>query len=273
MVDYVFFCFSDNPEFVKQSIGSISWKSPEDQIVSFSITKDGILISTEDSLTIEGTVFLKSNMFVRYELKERESYDFQINITPLVDALNIDFIKVASGLEIRAFQNRDLQLQIIAPNCKTVCTFRSLDHSFSISSSGENDRIKSPEVVSFSMDSKIALAVLNIPKEFNLKSCSLKMIVDPFSKEFIVITESAYGTARSTLSLNQHKGNLREKFVAEYPAISLIPVIKALTFSMKTQFIFNENKMLSIQQAISSHLSGDIETAVEFILQPSLEIV
>ena len=278
MDDFIFSCSADIPLFVAQSLSAIAWKRPDDQISTVSITKDGILVLTEDTKTMQATVFLKRNMFRTYVFLQDDAYDFRINLTPLVDALNIDFIKTANRIEIRVNKNTDLQVEIIDISSVTECTFRTLNYSTAqINGSNllsfEFSSPDSPEVASFSMDSPYALSLLNVPKETHLNSCSLTMEIDPKDKVFIVKAEGAYGVVRSKLDFKQPylqkvRIDLVEPLTAEYPMQSLNPVINAMSFSNETKFRFKGNGMLSIQQAISNRAAGAVETVVEFVLQP-----
>ena len=278
MNDFIFSCSADIPQFVAQSLSAIAWKRPDDQISTVSITKDGILILTEDTKTMQATVFLKRNMFRTYLFLQDDAYDFRINLTPLVDALNIDFIKTATRIEIRVNKNTDLQVDIIDNSSVTECTFRTLNYSTAQINgtnllSFEFSSPDSPEVATFSMDSLHAFSLLNVPKETHFNSCSIVMEINPIDKLFIIKAEGAYGVARSTMDFKQPylqkvKIVLVETLTAEYSMQSLNPVINAMSFSSETKFRFKGNGMLSIQQAISNRAVGAVETVVEFILQP-----
>jgi cell cycle checkpoint protein len=131
----------------------------------------------------------------------------------------------------------------------------------------------SVEVASFVIISDVVREMFRFPNQAKNKSVSVRMSIDVTARTFEVRAEGSYGVAKSVIPFSQsdfQKVNidLQENFSALYSAVSLTPVLNAMSLSFETKFKFKSNGMVAIQQGIRGASMSGIETVVEFILQP-----
>jgi cell cycle checkpoint protein len=274
MADVIFSCSIDFPKFFAQVLKVIDWRGPESQPCSVSVSSKGLLFLTEDTSVLEATVLLKATLFQSFTYVGPDDYDFRVNLTALVNCLNL-FAETATSIEISVDQASDLRVQIFEVGSSTDCSIRTLHSRHdNLEQRNLSDAFTgSPVIITFVISSVVVREMFRFPNERKNKAVSIEMAIDPTARNFEVKAEGAYGVVRSAIAFTQPdfhqvKLNISERFTASYPVWSLTPVLDAMQESFETKFRFNSNGMLSVQQGIKGHQGSGIETAVEFILQP-----
>ena len=274
----IFSCSTNNPKLVIQSLTAISWKEQDDQYCSVNVSPEGILFVTEDSSTIQASVLLRSNLFSNFFFSKNDSFEFRLNLSKLVKCLGL-FSETANYLEIKSKieSGSEIEINIIDPYSITTC--KIMTHLM-ISNQGPDMTLSklfgdsnSIEVASFLIQSSILKEMFILPELTQKNSLPLTLTIDSDSKIFEVKAEGSFGFVRSSMDFGiliayKPKFDLTEPLIVSYPISSFIPVLKAMNISSDTRFRFKGNGMLSAQQAISNQFSSNVETVVEFILQP-----
>lgn len=205
------------------------------------------------------------------------SYEFRINLTSLVYCLNI-FVESATNVEIRAREETDLEVNIYDLGSITDCTIRTLHYPNTGHANQSLSDVFSnrdyPEVASFQTQSVIFREMFRFPNEQHYNSVSMSVTIDPEKRTFEVKADGSYGTTRSVMSLDKQSYlqkidiKLTEPLTACFSVAAMTPVLKAMALSTDTKFLIKSNGMLAITQGIRSSIGSNVETVVEFILQP-----
>ena len=275
--ELVFSCDSDAPKAFAIALSAIAWKQPESQSCCVNISQSGLLFLTEDTSCLQASVFLRSTLFRNYKFMISEPYEFRLNLTALVNCLNV-FGDTATYLGIQVVMDSDLKLTIQEPGSRTDCVIRTVHcSSGQMNQPNLSDAFTardSPEIASFLISSFVCRELFRFPNERKNKSVAIALSINVENRSFGVKAEGTFGAVRSVIPFSQADFqrvsiDTSRNFTACYPVSSLTPVLSAMANSYETKFKFKGNGMLAVQQGIkaTSSMSG-IETVVEFILQP-----
>jgi hypothetical protein len=193
--DFLFSCSADCPRFFSQALVAIAWRQPENQSCSVDISRNGLLFLTEDASVLQASVLLRSTLFRAYAFLRTDPYDIRVNLTSLVNCLNV-FAETATSMDISCEEGSDLRVRIHDMGSTTDCSIRTQicppeqPNRATLSDAFSRD---STEIVSFVIGSAVVREMFRFPNERRNKSVGIDMTIDPDRRLFEVKADGTFG--------------------------------------------------------------------------------
>lgn len=152
-------CQLDNVQGFVDALTAVRWKRHQDAVIE--ISEHGIVLIVEETTCLQAKVYLKRELFVKYEYGAEGRPRFGVSLGLFVDCLNTFSVPSrSSSIEIR-YPGPDMQLLL-----------KSIDSSYSCIYAEIRTRI--PETVSWDYN----FEPTGNPLNFTVKSASLKEAID-----------------------------------------------------------------------------------------------
>ncbi|KAM7491049.1 hypothetical protein LguiA_033970 [Lonicera macranthoides] len=153
-------CELDNVQGVVDALTSVRWKRHQDAVLELS--EHGIVLIVEDTGCLQAKVYLKRELFVRYEYGAQGRPRFGVSLGLFVDCLNTFSVPGhSSTIELR-YPGPDMQLLLKSVDSLDACIYAEI-------------RTRIPDTISWDYNFEPAGST---PLSFTVKSAALKEAID-----------------------------------------------------------------------------------------------
>ncbi|KAF5735039.1 Syntaxin-22 -like protein [Tripterygium wilfordii] len=153
-------CQIDNVQGMVDALSAVRWKRNQDAVVELS--EHGLVLVVEDTGCLQAKVYLKRELFVRYDYSAHGRPRFGLSLGLFVDCLNTFSVPgQSSTLEIQ-YPGPDMQLLLRSVDTLGACIYAEI-------------RTRIPETISWDYNFEPAGST---PLSFTVKSAALKEAID-----------------------------------------------------------------------------------------------